>query len=463
MWVNRAPKTIGFTLITGGIIQAVLYQYKEGGESFLLAREEFSAQSDSAERKRLGQTFLSKAGRHARFVHLLMRERALTKQFRFPSNNLEEISQMLALRLPREIPFSLDQIVYHFHPIGEDQPNNFQTEVLLFGVAKELINQERELLKSFGIFPHQVVLSTVVLSDYVKKKMGATSVLPKAIFYGGGGKGEFVLLRRDRIQLSRSFSYDPLDAVFSIQDETQSIFDSLERQDDTKLFDLCFCGELAKFKDELFAGRFPNRFNLNLADKNLSYIEFFLHAAASTYQEKRQLNLLPADAKQHLAATKSQDVWSRLRISLVIFAATVILTSVFSSIRMLVAITSLNQKISSLEPSVQATKEIARAVQTLDILKAKKMRALDIFVRVHERASEGISLIEFDYNDKEETVRLKGRADSQSLVDQYVRQLGTLPWFSRVDLQYSESTNEGLKSQFQFSINASFKQKGNQK
>jgi len=454
------PKVIGFSLLTGEWLQVALYQYQDGGaDPVFLGREEFSSELDPLERKKRTQAFFAKGGRSIRFVHLLMRERVLAKQFRFPSKNMNEISQMLTLRLPREIPFSIDQIVYHFHPIGNNEQNNFQTDILVFGVSKEQINSEYELLKSFGVVPNQIVLSTILLGEFAKKKSDASSGLSKIVLYGGGGKGELVVFNRNQVEASRSFTYDPADLIFSVQEALQSSFETFAQQEDTKLFDLYFCGEMVKVKNELFEGRYPNRFNLNPAVQNLTYLDFLFYVGANTYREKREFNLLPQDVKKSKAREEEAGAWGKLRFAFVKLIAVAVLLSLVVSFRMLIAVANLNHKLSSLESSVKTTREVGRAVQALNILKVKKVKPLDILAQVHEKAPNGIVLSEFEYNDKEEVARLKGHADSQAMVDQYVHALSEIAWFGPVALQYSENAKEA-SSQFEFSIKASLKKSG---
>ncbi len=459
-WLEKSSKkTVGFTLVNGDMLEVALYQLQNGSAPQLIAKEEFVIKTTPvAERKRLVSAFLSRAGHRIQFKHLLMRERAFMKQFQFPSRNLAEIKQMLILRLPREIPSALDQIVYHFHPIGGRSQADYQTNVLLFGVSKELIDQERELLKSFGIVPQQILLSSIILSFFIKKKLGPSPGLPRLVLYGANGKGEVILVNDQGVEFSRSFSYDAADLVHSMQDAIQPIFESLEHKEEIKTFDLCVAGDVEKIKDQIFHGSYPNRLSLHPSGENISAVDFLLFAGADVCEENfDQFNLLPEEVKQGIAVAKSETHAAHLRVSFILILLILVFISLFSSVRMLLALSSVNQKLSELEPSVRQTKEVSQALQMIHIVKLKKIRPLDLLVQAHAEAPDGVLLNEFEYDDKEEFVRLKGRSDSQALIDQYVRKLSGVQWFSKVELQYSESTNEGGKSQFQFAIQAVLK------
>lgn len=456
---KTSKRTLGFTVLANDILQVALYQIQPDGGDQFIAKEEFDIKTTSLDdRKRLVHSFLSRAGQKVHFKHLIMRERAFTKHFEFPSKDINEIKQMLALRLPREIPSSVDQIVYHFHPIQSLNHDTPKTAVLLFGVSKELVNQERELLKSFGIQPDQILLSSIVIATFVRKKLGLSGGIPRIVLFGAFGKGEVLLAGDQGIQYSRSFTYDSAELLYSVQESLHPIFESLEPKEDVKSADLCVAGEIHVLKEQLFPGRYPARTNLQPSTDNFSGLDFLFHAGAAIESENlHPFNLLPDEVKQKIAVKQGEIDASKTRFSFAILVVTFLLIALFSSVRMLIAISAVSTKQASIDASVKEVKEIARSIQAISSLKMRKIRPIDLIAKLHEESPGGILLNELEYDDKEEFVRLKGRADEQSLVDQYVRKIGALPWFSRADLQYSESTNEGGRTQFQFSIQAPLK------
>ncbi|MBI4388014.1 MAG: PilN domain-containing protein [Candidatus Omnitrophica bacterium] len=459
-WLKKTSKNItGFTIIYGDSLQMALYHLQSDGTPQLITKEEFALKTTPpTERKRLAHSFLSHGGLKVPFQHLLMREHAFTKQFQFPSKNQVEIKQMLELRLPRDIPSTIDQIVYHFHPISSESQESIQTDVLLFGVSKDLINQERELLKTFGIVPQQIVLSTIVLSSYVMRKINRRSNFPRIILYGAVGRGEVILVEEQGIQFSRSFNYDSADLIHSVHDTVRPVFEALERKyPKAKTYELYIAGEMEQVKDELFLEYYPNRFSLQPAAGNLSPIDFLLFSAASVYTNEERFNLLPDEVKQKIALAKSEIDLAKFRFTWIILVVMFALTFLATSLRMAIALSAVNQKLSSLEPSVREIKEISRSAQMLHLVKTQKIRPLDLLVQIHEKSPQGIALTEFEYDEKGGQVHIKGRTDTQAAVDQYVRVLGAVQWFGQVELQYSESTSDGIRSQFQFAINATLK------
>jgi Tfp pilus assembly protein PilN len=273
------------------------------------------------------------------------------------------------------------------------------------------------------------------------------------VLYGGGGRGEVMMVGEGGVRFSRSFNYDVTDAIHSVQEAVHPILESLEQKNDVRAHDLCVAGELEKMKDQLFVGEFPNRFGLPAPSGDVPAVDFLLFAAANIFESAfDDFNLLPEEVKQTIAVEKSAGHTAGLRLSLVALLAALVLTSIFSSLRLVLALSSVNQKLSELEPSIRETKEVSRSIRLMEAVNVRKIRPIDLFARAHEEAPDGILLNEFEYAEKEQLVRLKGRAGDQSLVQQYVRKLEAVPWFSRVDLQYSESTSEGSYSQFQFVV-----------
>ena len=455
---SSSKKIAGITIATGETLQIALYQIQSQGDPQLIGKEEFVIKTTPlSERKRLVHSFISRYGRRIQFQHILMRDRAFTKQFQFPSQNMAEIKQMLALRLPREIPSAIDQIVYHFHPVEHIGKENVQTEILLFGVSKDLVNQERELLKSFGIIPQKIVLSTIVLASFVQKKLGGSSGFPRIVLYGAHGKGEVILVNDRGVIFSRSFTYDSADAIHSLQDAIDPIFEALEKKEEISAYDLCVSGDIEKMKGQLFIGRYPNRVSLHPKELTLSPMNFLLFAGANIYGDDDRFNLLPEEVKQKIAVAKSETHFAELRFALALTLIVFLIVFFATSIRTAIALSAVNQKLVDLEPSVREIKDISRSAQLLNKIKAQKILPLEILAVAHEKSAGSVSLAEFEYDEKEGSVHLKGRTDSQALVDQYVRALSDVEWFSGVELQYSESTSDGVRSQFQFSINAILK------
>ena len=456
-WLKQSGmQTIGFTIVHGEMLQIALYQLENAGTPQLLGKEEFLFKTTPLQdRKKLVQAFLSRAGRRVQFKHLITRDRVFTKQFQFPSSNPEEIRQMLELRLPREMPFGIDQIVYHSHPIDDPAHAEFHTSVLVFGISKEAINEERELLRSFGILPQQILLSTVALSAHSQKKLGVSSGPGRIIIFGFSGKGEVLVSNSRGIQFSRTFHYETSDMAHSLQDSLQSILDSADFQEDLSSYDLCVSGDFENLKDQLFPGLHIHRHSIHPPSQSLTPIDFLMFAAANACSAGfEEFNLLPPEIKAKLASVKTQSQFTRLQMVWVALLFVFFLISLTGSVRAMVALASVNQKLETLEPSLRQIKEVSRSVQTLYKINSKKVEPLDLLVRIHEKAGESISLSEFEYDEKEGLVHLKGRTDAQDMVNQYVKALGGIEWFKQVDLQYSESTSDGVRSQFQFAINA---------
>lgn len=457
-WIQQPSKRLlGFTVISGEKILAAVYHSQGDGNATLMAKAEFDAsQISPAERKKAFHAFVSRLGRVS-FKHILLRDKTFSKQFRFPTRNPNEIKQMLALRLPREIPSAIDEIVYHFHAIQDTSENSFQTNVLLFGASKDIVNQERDLLKSFGLSPQHILLSTMVLWNYAERKLETKTGLPKVVVFGAEGKGEVVLVGDLGVQFSRSFTYDSKEPVHSMQDALLPIFEYLEKKEKVEAYDFCVSGDVDKVKSELFAGE-QNSISLHPEGKELLPLEFLLYAGACVYREELdRFNLLPEDAKRRIEVARSQSHLADLRIAALEALAVFVLVCVFLTIRMAIAQGVISRKVADLEPSVREIKESVRAAQILQTIKTQKIRPIDLFAQIHEKAPGGISLSEAEYDEREGFLRLKGRTDTQALVNQYVRELEKIDWLSKVELQYSESTSDGIRSQFQFAINAVLK------
>lgn len=461
-WFKQAPKFIGISALQKEVLHVAIFRADRDGSAHLAKKKEFMANGTMvAETKKELAAFLTGFPKNLPFRHIVQRDRAFTKQFQFPSRSALEIKQMLKLRLPREIPSALEEIVFHFHPIGEEaDPAKVQTTVLLFGVSKEAVNQEREALKSYGIHPRQVILSTVALSFALADSEKAMAA-PTLMLYGIGGKGEAILLSRGVIQFSRSFSYDPSEMHLTVQQGVTPVFQTLESEMEIKSCSLYIAGELESMEGAWFGSRTFVNADIKTSQLQWAPIDFLLNSAARGSWEKcEEFNLVPEEVKRTIEFSKSRQSWSDLRAALTMCVFALLLCFTVLSLRTAVAISVLNRKLTQIEPSVKVTKEVARKVKALRMLQVRKVKPIDLFVSAHQEASGDIRLGEFEYVEKEAQVRLKGAASSQSSIDQYVRSLAGIPWLSRAELQYSESVQGALETQLQFSIRATIKKDG---
>lgn len=457
---KETTQLIGISLLVGESLHFVVVKVQANGNAQLLTRKEFLVMKlTAAERKHEMHLLLSGVGaKNVQYRHLMVRDRAFTKQFQFPSRNMAEIKQMLKLRLPREIPSAIDEIVYHFHQIKmESKIANIQTTVLLFGVSKDAVNHEYDILRSFGVMPDHIILTTVALSGYLRKSKDSAHHLPALFLFGNNGKGEALLYDAQGIQMSRTFSYDLTDLAHSTNETIRPILDSLDQGGNESSFSIYLGGELYKTEADWLVTRHTVH-ALPEAEMNPKPMDFLFMAGAETPEEEcEEFNLLPEDIKGRLYVANVQKSWAALRVSIVAFAFSIFLVSLFFSLRALLGISYLNRQISILDPDVREVKEISRKVKFLNRLRLDKIRPIDVFVRIHEEAGSEIQLNELDYNSEEKNVRLKGVSSSQTAVDRYVKELSGITWFSKVELQYSESSRDAKDLQFQFAVRASLK------
>ncbi len=457
---KESSRVMGVSLIQGDVLHFAILQIPAGGRARCIARKEFAYMKlTAAERKHEMHLLLSETGvKNLEYRHIISRDRAFIKNFQFPSKNLNEIKQMLRLRLPREIPSSIDEIVYHFHPIkSESKIATVQTAVLLFGVSKDAVTHEYDIIRSFGIMPDSILLSTIALSGYLRKVHDKSRHLPALFLFGFRGKGEAVLYDLQGVQLSRTFSYDLMDLAHTADAGLRPIFDLLDQNGDERSLSVYLGGELYKTESDWLVTRHTIH-ALPEVELNPLPMDFLFAAAAETPDEEcEEFNLLPDEIKGRIFTASLQKSWATLRSAVVFGCMSAFLLSLFFPLRELLGISYFNRQLSILDPDVREVKEISRKVKFLNRLRLDKIRPIDVFVRLHEQAGSEIQLSELEYNSEDKSVRLKGISISQSAIDRYVKALGGIAWFSKVELQYSESSRDSRDLQFQFAVRGSLR------
>lgn len=446
--------------MSGGILHAAIYQHQVQ-KLVLVAKEQFPIEELSVENRKKAFSALMNQGRgHIPVTHLVARDKSFIKQFEFPSRNMEEIKQMVALRLPREVPFSLDQITYHIHPVRFLSESDVQTSVFLFGITKEMIAQERAVLQTFGIDPKQFVLTSVVLARYVHKQIGTTGTAPKLVIFSERGKGEVAIVSDQSVAVSRTFQYDPDDISTSIPEALQPIIDALNHKEDTSNYDLCLGGDIKSIKNEIFSGSYPNRVNLGGDEAGGGAQQLLMMAAEAYDGTYEEFNLLPDEDKSRIASADTKRHGYALRFAVILFLGLAAAASFYRSARILIAGQAIQRELKKIEPSIRETKATVRLIQTLYYIEKGKVEPMDLLASIHEQAPDGVLLSEMEYDGKDDFVRIKGKTSNQALVDQFVRQLSQISWLARVDLQYSESAAQSLSPEFQFSIQGVLSKEG---
>lgn len=142
-------------------------------------------------------------------VVCLPRNLVTLRNLHLPSQNPEEIAQMIDLNLPRLVPYRKEEVLSSYQLVGTDEIG--QTKVLLAIVHRELIQRQVKLLESAGLSVDQILLSSHGVWEWLLSShqddlhaQGLSLLLDV-----DAGFTDFIICSRDSLLFSRSIAIEP--------------------------------------------------------------------------------------------------------------------------------------------------------------------------------------------------------------------------------------------------------------
>jgi len=99
------------------------------------------------------------------FIFLVPRRFVILRQMTFPSDDYEEIQDMIGLQLINNIPYPIEDIVYQHHRLEKDGKG--QSRVLVVIIQKEVSQRYCRILQKAGIRDGKLTLSSFGISEWL--------------------------------------------------------------------------------------------------------------------------------------------------------------------------------------------------------------------------------------------------------------------------------------------------------
>lgn len=136
-------------------------------------------------------------------VDIISSHIAITKNIEIPSCNPQEIKEIIGLQAGRHTPYSRDEIIVDYIPIG--QYKNSYTKILLVIVARSVIKRHCEILQKAGLTPEKILFAPEGLAFSCSRilKFG-TEASPVSLAHIEEGFTDFSVIFKNRPIFLRS-------------------------------------------------------------------------------------------------------------------------------------------------------------------------------------------------------------------------------------------------------------------
>ncbi len=440
------------------------------------------------ELKKLNQRF----NLHKDFLATAMpRHAAIIKTVFLPSDEEQEIRNMVNFEMEKQIPFPIDKAVTDYIIINNadnttKQENINQTEVHLFAVKEETIMQHLEILRTAGLEPDVVSVTSVALAKTLCGDEQKDTVY--AVIDIGDQFSEINLIYKTDLIASRSINLGGMNLSKSIQKEFKMDYlqaQELKKQQGKEVQDIehikkewfkTLAREI-KISLDLFK---KERNNLELnhilltgggsklkglkgyLSKNLKmeveYAELLPDIEHSIPQEDIPLfsvpvglafncisgmsgiNLVPREIQQKQNRKKKRKKILAYSGIALILAGFILAISFNKIIRGQIALNKINQKMEEIHPMIKEVKTMKDQMEKLRESIIGSVVSLDILREITVRCPDNVYLTSFSY-EKDKLTNIKGRTKSHSDVSKFSIALGKSPYFGRIEIKRSELGN----------------------
>jgi type IV pilus assembly protein PilM len=399
----------------------------------------------------------------------------ISKNIEVPSTNDKEIKEIINLQAGRHTPYSREEIIIDYIPIGIYKQN--YTKILLLIVTNSLIKKQFGILEKAGIKIEKILLAQEGMA-YLTSKIFKLDSEPAPV-----GIAHIDELFTDFMIVNKS------KAIFirSIPIGRQHLISDVEK------FQTKFAGEIKKSLEAYQVENIqtpPNLLILTGALEELGPLETILNEAAHlpvrvipylnhisstdkavcaaqtaknlsffnviaplwAYFESK-VNLIPEEIKLKMAfIERSKDLTSS-GILLLVILLLVFLTLTSNIYFKSAYLKNLDAKYQALAKEAKNLAEDSQKNSLIRSYLTNRGISLKVLTELHEIAPLYLELNDIRF-DKEGKFTIRGTAESMSTVFSFVDTLGKSKYFKEVKTKYTTRRQEGKKDVTDFEINS---------
>ncbi|HNV85994.1 MAG TPA: PilN domain-containing protein [Candidatus Omnitrophota bacterium] len=393
----------------------------------------------------------------SRVTLILPRQEMLSRTLKLPSPDPEEIFKLIELRLPQEIPYTLNEIVYVIASCRPLEDHN--TEIRILWALKSNVQSKLEVLHLLDYVPDLILSSSQALCCAYQSFKNRHSTPETALLLQlDERESELLLLHGKNILHTRLIKKD-LAGILETPEDLLREFDSLaglsEKENFEKPLALLIAGadtndsfpEWISKKTELSVQRLPSPVKPGLHPRKS--VETFLTAPIPP----EQTGLSSEDIR------KKQQIRRKARLArqILTFGAAFILFSLSSLWLDLSAKEIYKAKLEKfwreLSPDAKKVLRIAHEIKFYQEFQKEKTIPLEFLSSLPGTLPQGISLTQFEYT-QETGFQLRGVGDNHESILRFLKEIRKLPYISKADFDFSTRRKQSGREYFEFQISA---------
>lgn len=375
------------------------------------------------------------------WIHLVLRNVSLVKVFSLPETNPDQLDQVISNRIQAEIPYLSEEVI--LHQVIQEGDEGGRTQVLLFGVSKNVLSDQMKKLEAYGIVPNRITLSTEILAWLYRTRIMTSEKLERhtVFVHVFAGQIELLFFEEYRLLQSRWISQDGQPA-FVIQEAVEASLASYQREWRRKPDMVLMAGdshvlEMLQFDQSFIVKQVP-------LEKGEEALFLFGAVIASRQSDEVFDYTLPMhkEIREQIHKTES---YSKLTISVMAFAIALLLMAIVEIGVILSQMGWFNYQSNTFSNSVREVKKMRESAVNIRDFYQKKIMPLVVLEQIRDVIPEDMLLTELEYDEDQADITISGTAPQQAQIDQLVSKLGKEALFKSVKLErvQSERSNQG--------------------
>jgi Tfp pilus assembly PilM family ATPase len=438
-----------------------------------IAARDIKGLSDDEIVKALAAAFKELGCRNPSVALIVPSPIVISKNIEVPSVDSRELREIINLQAARHTPFSREEIIIDYIPIGTYKQN--YTKILLLIVTSAAIKKQIMLLEKAGIRAEKVLLCQEGLGFFAGKAAKAEAGIPYGFLHIDDSSTDFSALVRNKVLFIRSIpigrqqlAAEKEKAVGKFVEEVRRSLETYHTECIDKDIQALFCAgaldELEHIDLALAAETnlpvtaipYWNSFALSakvrsqLASQHVSFLDVL--APLEAFSECK-VDLLPDEIRlKRLLRERGMDLFTGgiLLLSTLVLLLFIALGRLYFKNEYLKA---LEARFRTLAGDARAVEDVFQQNSLIRSYLASRGVSVKVLGELHELTPVNIGLSDIRF-DREGKFTVRGTSDSMSTVFAFVDQMEKSKVFRDVKTKYTTKRQEGKKDVTDFEINA---------
>jgi len=352
-------------------------------------------------------------------------EETFCHTLQLPTTQPAELQQMLDLQMDQLTPLPLEEVVYDFEPLGTADG---RTRVLVAIARKSAVNERVAALEAVGLPPQRVSVDVVALWRTLRSRQLLPADDKLNVFVRwAADRADVVLSVREQPVVLRTIWLGAADFAEELQ---RTILAAQVEEPQTEVGRLTFAVNAVADREpaEELARRWPGGAEVLVNGAAPSLATSLCLDAATT---ERRLNLLPAEWRMRRRTAHRRQIWLRVGIAIAaVYVGALLVLLALTGVRQ-AHLNRLQTETTALRPDYEQARRLQSELVAMQLQLDTKFSALDVLREVSVVMPENLKLSGYTFR-RDDTVTLKGQADSAPAVYDFISKLEQSELFASV-------------------------------